>query len=107
MRAVLAIMRQEGLFFVDSKTSGDSVALAEARRMKVPATSRDVFLDNDADVELIARQIRKLVVLAGKHGKAVGICHPYPETIAALQQELPQLNRDGITVVPVSELISR
>jgi uncharacterized protein len=107
MRTVLGIMRQEGLFFVDSRTTGDSVALAEARRMKVPATARDVFLDNDADVEQIVRQIRKLVRLAEKKGSAVGICHPYPETITALQQELPRISHDGIVVVPVSQLLSR
>jgi len=107
MRAVLELMRQEGLFFVDSRTTGRSIALDEARLMQVPATARDVFLDNDADVERIARQIRKLVLLAVKKGSAVGICHPYPETLAALQQELPGLSRDGVVVVPASQLIRR
>jgi uncharacterized protein len=104
MHTVLDLMRREGLFFVDSRTTGSSIALEEARRLKIPATARDVFLDNDADVERIARQIRKLVVLAGKKGSAVGICHPHPETLAALQQQLPLLIRDGIVVVPVSQL---
>lgn len=107
MRAVLELMLQEGMFFVDSRTTGGSIALEEARLLKVPATARDVFLDNDADVERIARQIRKLVVLAGKKGSAVGICHPYPETLAALQQELPGLSHDGVVVVPASQLIRR
>ncbi|HKI52073.1 MAG TPA: divergent polysaccharide deacetylase family protein [Geothermobacteraceae bacterium] len=107
MHTVLELMRREGLFFVDSRTTGSSIALAEARRLKIPSTARDVFLDNDADVERIARQIRKLVVLAGKKGSAVGICHPHSETLAALQQQLPLLNRDGIVVVPVSQLTKR
>jgi len=107
MRAVLEVMRQEGLFFVDSRTTGHSVALEEALRMKIPATARDVFLDNDADVERISRQIRKLMVLAGKNGSAIGICHPHPETLAALQQELPVMLRDGFVVVPASQLLKR
>lgn len=107
MQTVLGMMQREGLFFVDSRTTGGSVALDEARKLGIPATGRDIFLDNEEDVELIVRQIRKLAVLAGKHGTAVAICHPYPETLVALRQELPLLQRSGIRIVPASQLLNR
>ncbi len=94
------------MYFVDSRTSSASVAVTEARRIGVPATLRDVFLDNVREVPAIAREIRKLAGMARRRGSAVGICHPYPETLAALRQESKVLRDQGIDVVPVSQLLT-
>jgi len=107
MAVVLAEMKEAGLFFVDSRTSGNSVAFAEARRVGIPAAGRDIFLDNEQDVEKIVREIRKLAILADRRGQAVGICHPHPETLEALRRELPYLKAQHIEVVPVAELLER
>lgn len=107
MEVVLAAMKEAGLFFVDSRTTGYSVALDEARRTGVPAAGRDLFLDNEQDVVRISRQIRQLAVLAGRRGQAVGICHPYPQTLEALRREAPYLKEQGIEIVPVSHLLER
>lgn len=106
MTAVLEVMQERGLFFVDSKTSSDSVAVKEAHRLGVPVTLRDVFLDNVREVPAIAREIQKLAGVARRRGSAVGICHPYPETLAALRQEAEVLREQGIEVVPVSKLLA-
>lgn len=105
MTAVMAELRGQGLFFVDSLTSGHSVGTATARQAGVPILRRDVFLDNVAEVEPIVREIRRLADKARRNGGALGICHPYPETIKALQQELPRLAAQGVRFVPVSELL--
>ena len=107
MEVVLAAMKEADLFFVDSRTTGHSVALTEARRAGVPAAGRDLFLDNVQDVELISREIRKLVVLAGRQGQAVGICHPYAQTLEALRREEPFLRQQQVELVPVSRLLIR
>jgi len=107
MEVVLAAMKEAGLFFVDSRTTGHSVAFAEARRAGVPAAARDIFLDNEQDVEKISREIHKLAVLAGRRGQAVGICHPYAQTLEALRREAPYLKQQGIEIVPVSQLLVR
>ncbi len=107
MAAVLEVLQERGLFFVDSRTSAASVAVTEARRIGVPVTLRDVFLDNVREVPAIAREIRKLAGVARRRGSAVGICHPYPETLAALRQEAEFLREQGIEVVPVSQLLAR
>lgn len=107
MAAVMEVLRERGLFFVDSRTSADSVADIEARRVGVPTTLRDVFLDNVREVPAIAREIRKLAGMARRRGSAVGICHPYPETLEALRQEAEVLRQQGIDVVPVSELLAK
>ncbi|MCM2264520.1 MAG: divergent polysaccharide deacetylase family protein [Desulfuromonadales bacterium] len=105
MTAIMAELRDHGLFFVDSLTSGHSVGTATARQAGVPTLRRDVFLDNIAEVEPIVREIRRLADKARRNGSAVGICHPYPETIKALQQELPKLAAQGIEFVTVAELL--
>jgi hypothetical protein len=107
MEVVLAAMKETGLFFVDSRTTGHSLAFAEARRAGVPAAARDLFLDNEQDVEQISREIRKLAVLAGRQGQAVGICHPHAQTLEALRREAPYLKQQGIEIVPVSQLLVR
>jgi len=105
MRTVLEAMKQEGMFVSDSRTTGNTIAGREAQELGVPTLSRDVFLDNVADVGQISQQIRKLVELAGKRGYAVGICHPYRETVQALRQEAGGLLSQGVVLVPVSKLL--
>jgi polysaccharide deacetylase 2 family uncharacterized protein YibQ len=107
MDVVLKMMQKEGMFFVDSRTTGKSIAADEARRLGVPVASRDIFLDNDADVDKISRQIRKLAVLASKQGTAIALCHPYAETITALRQEEGFLLQQGVQVVAASALLGQ
>jgi len=76
-----------------------------AAEAKVPFIARDVFLDNEQNDSYISGQIHKLVSLSLKHSKAVGICHPYPETIAVLQREAPRLRSLGVEIVGVSSLV--
>lgn len=105
MTAVMSVLQQRGMFFVDSMTTGRSVGMAVALEQGVPALKRDVFLDNVADVEKIVAELRHLARTAKKNGQAIGICHPYPATLQALQRELPRLAEQGVTIVPVSRLL--
>lgn len=107
MAVIMAELRRHGMFFVDSLTSGNSTGTETARRAGVPSLRRDVFLDNVAEVELIVQEIRRLAEKAKHNGGAVGICHPYPETLRALQQELPRLAAQGVEFVKVSELLEK
>jgi len=107
MQSVLQTMRNNHLFFVDSRTSGRSIAYAQAREMGIATATRDRFLDNIRQVDTIRSEIRSLVRLAQKKGQAIGICHPYPETLAALQQEQNYIKTQGVDVVPISRLLVR
>ncbi len=100
------ILRREGLFFIDSYTTHESVALRIAREAGVTATRRDVFLDHDRSPAALMREFRRLKKLARERGKAVAIGHPHPETLEMLEQELPNLEAEGIRLVSISELIS-
>ncbi len=107
MHHLMRALRQRGLFFVDSLTTPASVAARVAREHRVPALVREVFLDNARDAAAIDRQLAALVTAARRNGHALGIGHPYPETLAALERWLPGLARHDIELVPLSTLLTR
>ena len=104
---VMESLQEKGLFFIDSRTTGRSRVPEVAHQYGVPTMNRDVFLDNVAEVDAISREIRRLEGKARRQGMAIGICHPYPETLEALRRELPGLITRGITVVPISVLLKK
>jgi len=90
------------LLFVDSRTHNASVAASRARAHGIPTLERDVFLDRDPAPPEVARQLSQLERLARKRGYALAIGHPYPETLAALEAWLPQLEARGFRLVPIT-----
>jgi polysaccharide deacetylase 2 family uncharacterized protein YibQ len=93
------------LFFVDSYTTHESVALRMAREAGVPAVRRDVFLDPDQTAGTLEREFARLKKLARQRGFAVGIGHPYPQTLALLEDELPKLEDAGFELVSISRYV--
>ncbi len=106
MAVVLEQLREAGLFFVDSRTTGASVAYDLARRAGIPTAQRDIFLDNVQDEAKIGAEIHKLIRLARQRGRAIAICHPHPTTLAALRRAVPELHAAGVELVPVSSLVA-
>jgi polysaccharide deacetylase 2 family uncharacterized protein YibQ len=107
MRIILEPLKEKGLFFLDSRTSGKSVAFAVARNMGIPAESRQVFLDADGKSELIKERLLELFRLAQKEGRAIGICHPFRETLQTLKENFHLLKDYGLEAVFASELATR
>ncbi|MCK4621383.1 MAG: divergent polysaccharide deacetylase family protein [Desulfuromonadales bacterium] len=105
MKVVLDELQQGGQFFIDSKTIANSVAYDEARKMGVPTAKRQIFLDNQAEVNYIRMQIRKMVKMSDNRGAVIAICHPYPETMEAFRLELPWLKKQQIDFVSASALV--
>lgn len=100
------LLQHEGLFFVDSFTTAESVALQIASELGVHATRRDVFLDPDKTSLTLQREFERLKSVARKRGRAIAIGHPYELTLALLERELPRLAEQGFDLVPVSELVA-
>jgi hypothetical protein len=105
MRAVSEVLAADHLFFIDSLTTGSSVAERDAHAAGIATASRDVFLDNVADVEATEAQLRRAAQVAKAHGSAIAIGHPRPTTLAAVRALLPELQREGITFVFASDLV--
>lgn len=107
MRSVLEVLAERGLFFLDSRTSAQSVGYKVAVGMGIPAAERQVFLDGETTPEAIHEQFQRLLVLARTKGAAIAIGHPHPETLAALAREVPKARAAGFEFVPVSYLLTR
>ncbi len=99
------LSEHSGLYFVDSYTTHQSVALNIAHENGVPALRRDVFLDPDPSPETVRREFERALTLARRNGYAVAIGHPYPATLELLEEKLPGLRAQGIELVAVSSLL--
>jgi polysaccharide deacetylase 2 family uncharacterized protein YibQ len=105
MRAILSVLASRRLFFLDSRTSAESVGYATARALGLASAERQVFLDGDPRPEAIAQEFLRLLALARERGAAIAIGHPYAETFSVLEREVPRARELGYEFVPVSYLL--
>jgi polysaccharide deacetylase 2 family uncharacterized protein YibQ len=106
MTSFAQALKGKGFFFVDSVTSAGTVGVMAMEQAGVPATRRDVFLDDDGRPEEMRRQWVAVIALAKERGEAILLCHSRRETRKALLELIPQLRREGIRPVTVEELLS-
>jgi len=105
MYQIFSVLKKRGLYFVDSRTTAMTVCGPSARLFKVPFAERDVFIDHVQDPDFIRNQIKLLVEIADKHGEAVGIIHPHPETYRVIREMLPYLKK-RVNLVSASKIVS-
>jgi uncharacterized protein len=106
MRELMPVLRERGLFYVDSRTTAATVAYDAARQDGVPAAFRNVpFLDDVEHKAAIEKQIELAVRGAREKGEAIAIGHPHPATLQALREMLPKAQAQGVTLVFVSDLV--
>ena len=103
MRRLMSSLSGRGLFFLDSRTTADTIALDVAREFGVPAIRRDVFLDHDRRPQSVNRAFRKAIGLARRNGTALIIAHPYRVSLDYLEWQLADLPAD-INLVPAKAL---
>jgi polysaccharide deacetylase 2 family uncharacterized protein YibQ len=106
MSVTMEFLFEQGLFFVDSRTTKFSKAEVIAKQNGVLSTKRNVFIDHTPSPKQIDKQFQRLIRLSKKHGYAVGIAHPYPQTIEYLKVHLQTLQQHGISLVKLSDILS-
>jgi uncharacterized protein len=105
MDALMASLRERGLFFVDSRTSVETVAYDTAEKDGVKAAFRNAqFLDDTETPAAISKQLELAERDAVKKGWAITIGHPHPATIEVLRENLPRMRSKGITLVFASDV---
>ena len=99
-------LEDRGLFFLDSRTTAETVALRVALEHGVPALKRDVFLDHERTTSAIHGAFERALQIARRNGHAVVIGHPYAITLDYLDKRLRSLPSD-IQLVKAAELAQR
>ena len=105
MNSVAAVLKERNKFFIDSRTTPETVAESIMNNWKVPAARRNIFLDNDPDEEKITRQLLSLVEIAERDGSAIGIGHVKQNTLNVLRKQIPELKRKGFKFEFVSNML--
>ncbi len=87
MRIVLSIIKDRGLYFIDSLTTSDSVGEKISREIGLERfAKRDIFLDNIDDRNYIESQIDKLIEVSIRKGFAIGIGHLRENTLLTIKE---------------------
>ncbi len=105
MKDVMAVIKAHGLFFIDSRTNPETVGAQQAQATQVPNASRDVFLDNRADVAYTETMLEQTAAIAKRNGSAIAIGHPKPTTLQALRAMYPRMQAQGVRFVLASQLV--
>ena len=106
MEWVMKELAARGLYFVDSRTTADTLAAEVAGEYGIPHLSRQVFLDNEQDGTAIHYKFKEFLRLADEQGMAIAIGHPHRVTLKYLHRQLPRLERRGYRLALVSEVLA-
>lgn len=108
MENVLAVAKYHHLFFIDSRTTINTIVIETAEKMKVPSVRRDLFLDHSKSPSDIEKQLLELADIALENGYAIGIGHVGPAggkvTANAIKKMIPILEKKGIEFVYASQI---
>ena len=105
MTLLAGVIKEKKKFFLDSRTTNNSLAETTMRKYGVPTNKRDIFLDNELDEEKIKIQLLKLADASEEKGIAIGIGHVKPQTLNVLAKEIPVLQEKGFRFEFVSNLV--
>jgi len=113
MSDVMSVVKEKGLYFVDSVTSQKTVCRAVAKKLGAKFAERNVFLEKSIkykNKDYIKKQLMAAGDMALKHGYAVAIGHVGPVggriTAEAIKEAIPELEEKGIRLIYVSELLN-
>jgi len=108
METVLAFCREQGICFLDSRTTAQTAVPAAARNMGIKIGERNIFIDNDQDRPSMNRYIESGLVVASQKGSAVMIGHTWSPELAPLLAELYQnIIAQGYALTTASDLINQ
>ncbi len=107
MEMVVTELQARHLFFLDSRTSAQSIGLKIAAEKGLPSAGRDVFLDDDINADSITAQLHAAERVARHKGFAIAIGHPHPATLEVLERWIPDAEKQGFEFVPVHMLVKQ
>ncbi len=85
MDRFFSVLTKYDIEFIDSRTDSETKCLEAGKIYDRRVLERDIFLDNEDDVEYIKNQLKKAVKIAKRDGEAIAICHPKDVTFEVLR----------------------
>lgn len=109
MRPVFESLQEKNMYFIDSKTSTKSICRELAQTVELPYYENQVFLEHEQKSrDYVKKRLRKAMKTAKENGECIAIGHVGYEggmiTVEAIREMLPELQKNGVELVFVSEL---
>jgi hypothetical protein len=106
METILTFCAANGLFFLDSRTTAESVVPVVARQMGINIVERNVFIDNEQNKEAMIHFIENGLTRAQRLGSAVMIGHAWsPDLAPLLAEKFPLFAEQGYTIMTASDIL--
>jgi uncharacterized protein len=106
METVAEVAKKRGIYYLDSRTTSDTMVPIAARREGIRYWERDVFLDNTPDRASIMRSVEDGKKRALKDRPAVMIGHVWSAELAQTLTDLyPQLVSEGFSLSTISRFM--
>jgi polysaccharide deacetylase 2 family uncharacterized protein YibQ len=106
MEIILSICHDQGIYFLDSRTTADTVAPLLAGRLGTKIWERDVFLDNIQEKAAMIKSFHEGLAKAEKKGGAIMIGHVWSSELAATLAELyPEMVEQGFSLSTISKVM--
>jgi len=105
MKIILSELQRRRLFFLDSRTTPQTVGLQIAESIGLKAMERTLFLDHSSSEGNVKKKLELLIEISLSTGKAIGIGHPHSSTIKSLKEIIPKMKEKGIDIVPLSSIM--
>ena len=105
MTVLASVLKDRGKYFIDSRTSSLTIGEKTMISFGVPTARRNIFLDNNNDLDKIEEQMNKLANSAKKNGVAVGLGHARKNTLAVIEKVVPDLLDKGFVFQFASQVV--
>ncbi|MFN0024148.1 MAG: divergent polysaccharide deacetylase family protein [Parvularculaceae bacterium] len=104
MKRILAFLDSRALFFLDSLTTGKSVASAAGNAVGAEVLVRDLFLDAEPGRQAVRRQLALAEKIAAETGYVIAIAHPRADTLAEIGPWLTSAPARGFRLETITGL---
>ena len=105
MTVLASVLKDRGKYFIDSRTSSLTIGEKTMISFGVPTARRNIFLDNNNDLDKIEEQMNKLANSAKKNGVAVGLGHARKNTLSVIEKVVPDLLDKGFVFKFASQVV--
>ncbi|MCE5248772.1 divergent polysaccharide deacetylase family protein [bacterium] len=105
MEIVMEFLSSNNYFFIDSRTSLNTVGYSLSHKAGVKSAIIDGYLDVADNQAAIEKKLDNLAAHALDTGSSVVIGHDKPNTLAVIERKLPELEKKGITFVKITDLL--